>query len=61
MWQSKGMCGFWRHIGGPLLRLGAAALAAAVPDLASRAFDALDAIAKVEAMRPEGRPHSGHG
>ncbi len=55
------MCGFWRHSGVPLLRLGATAFAAAVPDLASRTFDPLDTIAKVEAMRREGRPHSGHG
>jgi len=39
----------------------AAVFAAAVPDLALRTFDPLDAIAKVEAMRREGRPHSGHG
>jgi hypothetical protein len=43
--------------------LGATAFAAAVPlaDFASRTFDALDTIAKVEAMRREGWPHSGHG
>jgi len=41
--------------------LSATAFAAAVPDLASRIFDPLDTIAKVEAMRGDSRPHSGHG